>query len=1289
MRKADFHNIVESVLTIGLAHLSAAATKFLSGLAGKSIANVIKRCKEQRENAAKAEAASLIREVELAKSVQKTIEERVTSSFHYLRLQSEDMEHLLSLETDPFVKEELTELILTSRLSSANVVTIWLKQQPGLQTKAEQLSRLAQILVDSIDKAFAGSEEGFRLLSMLSNRATAAEFSKVGGQLEALAASTEQNVGVLQETFKVVSEIRRNQFLSPSRTAVDDRAQNAITTQNDRRFERAKEQLLHGSVLLAESAFRELIQDLESEPETTNLMLLFRSCSNLASCLWERRQFPAASEMYQKAISLLPADWRSKRHLALIRWAEGQKEAALELFTGLMEERPNEDEHVCNAASILASLGKPSAAMSLLNGTPFERANYYSTLALVHNELHDYGQAEAAARSAVKLEPGCVPSRIALVSSIALPIIRARTEKRTLHVFPTPDERVRLSEAAAIGEAVAMQLREQSRSNALYDTLVNLPPVYLMLGAVEKAAIIGKELITFAPEDYGVLTNLWCAQMRLKNFREASRIGAKLYEVFPRPETWERKVDPLILLGESSKVVQMWETDSERDKTLGTSPELLCTVAEALAKNHDSAKGLSIIEKGILAHGKSAIFLAALGAIHENLGDLTKAAAAYEEAEQCVNTENRAQILADCGFFYYRHNDWVAAAEKFATLGAATIHNPLFQPYVIAIFNSKRYKECLTLCERALSENPDGPDHIFLLAARCHFISADLPRSKDLLDTLVSRGGPEEFEHRKMLAHVYWKLDEPEKGFDVAKKALPLSNGEPECLILLSAFATRLKRHQEACEYACSAVNASPNNLRARMALIRSVFASPSETQFSPNVQNAHFESLAYLEKSGTGVLQTIPIDSDLTALRQMVRERHQRVKHMQDVFRTEFLPIGVLAKQFGRSEFEVWAGLLEPGHPPVKMQSGEASDQQRQEQAAAFADSVVIDLFGLFSLKLLDLLHLLPLLFKKIVVHSSSLEVVVEALRDLDEHPSQGSLAYSEGGLRFAERSQAETKRLTEFLRTIREFIKSPPINLVGLLPESVEQKGPKELIAAFGAPSVLPVILAFETGSSLFSDDSAVRSIAQAEYGIRGFSTQAVLRLSARKSFLSEHTYEKAIMSLLKHNYWFVSEGEGTLRAAYEESQGKLTDFGRKLLQRVSDPRINARSCLPSLARFAIFLWHSPASGSGDLKAVWLNTLWEGIIRAHDNYSLLFELITLLAGYCLNLPGTYFGLCHWAEVNVPFISQRRAVFRAMATSKAVVARRILRQNFEQWPALNGQWADHMHLRSALTCLK
>lgn len=1249
---------------------------FLLGLAQKCIVAAVKKWKENADKAAKEEFERVCNDYELGKRIQSRVEQRFTTSLRRLRLSDAQIAQLLALGTNDLLKDELAAQFLAARISQETIVELFLKQDPGLEPARAELLLLASDWLEAIDIAVAEDPQLASIVVMRSQRELRAELESMGGaiaraEVRELAAQKKEdrwreNVGAKLDQIIMGFGLRGT---SDGGATIPD----SLKNQYQRRFDRARKQLLESSVVGAEREFLGLIEDLEELGESGDSELLMRSYINLGSSQWEQGRRAEAAKWFNKAYELKPTDWRAKRSRA-ITLMDSDPNAAVELFRAVRTERPDEAEHVCNEATQLKNSGRLGEAIELLESHRFEDDSFYSILALCYLNAERHADAERAAREAIKLDPNAETAQSALAYAIGLPIIQRHMRKESPRVTLLEDEYDRLLEAISLAEKSAITLRKQERYYPLGEILANSVAFYAAVGNCERAIETANEALKINPNDLMTLTNLWCAQMREERYGDAVVTAGRIETLGATVEGWEKKAEALLAAERGDEVLDNWH-EKKSDPRFSGSVDVVSLVVRAYSKRHKTQDGIKLLDAALVQHPSDARLLSERGLLMADLGDFEAAQINFATAEKNAVTANRGQFLIDYGMYLYRRGAWKAAAERLKEVGAESIHNPLFTPYLISLFNQGDYRQSMALAESAIAGAKNYREDYYAIAARCHHLCDNLPRAKELLDALVTRGASREVEHRKLLAWICWRLDEVPEAYDVLVKGLKLSARDVDSLLLLSAVCLALRKPEEAFLYATKAVELAPLDVRAHSALVNVAFSCPPDFKPEQKHLDAHFKSLTFLQQHESKIVRAVPVEPDLRSILALLKARSQHASKLENIFQNQKLPMGFFAEQLGVSVIGLWEALIAHRKLRIRMAFGNNEEQQNEFNAASTTDSIAVDLFALLTLQHLNLLWLLPKIFRKIYAHSSLLDAVIGDIREIKQHPKRGSLRYEDGKIVRFEHSPEQSATQLARLYAVRDFLKSPAVTLTGLLPDTLNVDHRALLSDGCGMVSIAPVFVAVEKSVACYSDDAVLRAVARLDCKVPGFCTQAILRVARTQGYISPTIYQDAVLTLLTSNYFFVSEDGGTLRRGYERAGGRIDPLCKAIINRVNDSNCNAQSCIPLLAEFVAQTWRDRGADGAQPREEWIAEVWRAIIKAKESESLLFEFIGKLAVACSTHPATFAGIINFGLMHVVGLRHKRAEIYVMAQQAIKTMSGLSLQFFPFWPELSRRW--------------
>jgi len=1274
----------------GIENHVASLSRFLLGLGQKCIVAAIKKWKENKDKSAANAEKRVIDELEYAKSITTKVQQRITVSIRGLHLTAEQIRRILDLETNSLLKDEFAAEFLKPDFSTERIVEFFVRQDPGLSTMKDELRKLASAWIDEIDKAIASDAILAGAISLKSQRAVHAELKAVEEHLVKAAIRDQQKENAddqrFNDLFAEVRGLRSSLSILVSKEG-DDKTPESLNSLHQQRFDRAKERLKFGNVAVAEEGFRSLIEELQALKSDGESELLLRCHLNVATCLWEQDKKKDAAEWFEKSFALTPNDWRARRGKAFALIFRDEIEPALQILRAIRIERPDEYEHVCNEAWILKNTGRAPAAIELMEARVFEDEYYYAILSFAYSRADRNADAERAAREAVRIAPKSDMALMALSFALGFPIVQRRMRRETLNFVPTDEERKQVLEAISYGEQAATSLRTNSRINSLIDVLSNLTAFYPAVGNCGKAIVIAEEALRYAPNDINILRNLWCSQMRIQQFNKAIETATKLETLDDPFDWWKRKAESLILAGKSQEVLDAWDA-KKSDARYHGNVDLICIVARALSKRHRTQDGIILLSDALNRFPSNTCLLTERALLLESLDRPEDAKSDFETAENSSSAEYRAQMLLDFGNFLFRRHEWMPAAERMKLLGAESVHNPLFTNYLICIFNQGEFRQSLALAEDAIRQETDFVEDHHTIAARCYHICDNLARAKEQLDLLVAKGTTRELEHRKLLAWVYWRMDDLAQAYDVLLKCLKLKADDVDSLLLMSAVCSVLRRHEEAIENACLAIELDPQSVRAHTALVKAALSCPPNAKLKEKHLDAYFRSLAFLQDSKVGVLRAIPFEPDLHTFLGMVKDRAIEIKQFEEHFLNKPLPIGIFANRIGRSLFGAWVALMQHGKLKVRVAFGTTEEQQNEIACAMQSECVSIDLIALFTLNHLQLLPLLSRMFKRVFVHSSLLDSVVTDLRDLQQHPKTGGVSYINGKYVRFERTAEQNQITLNWLTEIRDFLKGPSVEITGLLPETLKTGNTKLITEVCGLACVAPMLVTREKSATLFSDDACLRSLGRAEAQVSSFCIQAFLRVATFKNLLTATEYQNAVIKLIKSNYAFISEDSGVLRRCYEIEKGRISQLALILINRVNSAQYNARSCLGLLSEFAVFLWRNKEPAGANTREEWLKEIWLAFSKSAHADALLFEFVAFLGVYCSTQPAVFFGILNNSMLEIPFINRlRRDLFQDMTVTANTMCRLSL-ESYPFWPKLAQEWLEHQKLNSRLANL-
>lgn len=323
--------------------------------------------------------------------------------------------------------------------------------------------------------------------------------------------------------------------------------------------------------------------------------------------------------------------------------------------------------------------------------------------------------------------------------------------------------------------------------------------------------------------------------------------------------------------------------------------------------------------------------------------------------------------------------------------------------------------------------------------------------------------------------------------------------------------------------------------------------------------------------------IEKVEVGKDLKEIRNLVdqAERHQAAAI--GFYRSRKLTMGALSKIVGKNLFEAWGGLISDPDLWIHCDSGLPRDQYQEQQLAATEQKITIDLLGVFTLTGLDRLDLLSKMFKNVYVSQSIKDEIADIERHLQTFAAKGyTTIFKRDGKYYREEITPETlEKNLIFIGKIQQFVKDN-CEITGVHPTFSTQR--RILTEIIGHSSADSIFVSKDRKTSLYSDDLFLRNLGQNDYGIRGFSSQSLLRAAFERDLLSRDEFHSAIEKLLLSDYKYVGiSGEFLLYIAEKGSFDPSDKKMYRVLRNIELPETTSSSGLIVLGDFIKGIWIS----------------------------------------------------------------------------------------------------------------
>src|SRR5260221_5955921 len=338
---------------------------------------------------------------------------------------------------------------------------------------------------------------------------------------------------------------------------------------NQKRFDRARQELVKGSIVSAEKSYRELVTDLESQGPVADSVLIFRSYTNLGSSLWQQFRRDEAVIWFGKAYRTRPHDPKAQMNLAISHVHRKEFQAALAILRELEVFDSNSFEVLYLTSYAYIEQGDVTKAVAILEDRPLPTTDYFVALAEAYLRLGTFPKAIHSARSALTRDKDSTGALIALANGLGFPFVQRRMSREPTAFSPTPEEHQQVLEAIKACEAAAVRLKAEDRFLQLGELLTNLSAFYELVGDDLRAAETAQEAAKYTPENTTTLHNLWASQMRFGKYVEAYHTAAQLKQGGEKLTGKLHQLESLLIDSKYERVLK------ESEEEVDLMPELL------------------------------------------------------------------------------------------------------------------------------------------------------------------------------------------------------------------------------------------------------------------------------------------------------------------------------------------------------------------------------------------------------------------------------------------------------------------------------------------------------------------------------------------------------------------------------------------------------------------------------------------------------------------------------------------------------------------------------------------
>lgn len=864
-----------------------------------------------------------------------------------------------------------------------------------------------------------------------------------------------------------------------------------------RRIDEAKKLLDNHRYISAKKEYEIIKRDIEAETDKVDPHLYFRTYNNLGVAEQAIGNTASAITFFEKAYEAEPTLPMAICTLATAKQLQDCPEEGLKVIEELLAREPNNERAILTKANLMLSLARYSEASSFLRSKG-KNAHVFLFEAIGKEEQGDYAGAIRAYEQYITFTPKDAQGYLRGATAI----LNGTREEIAANELPThkiPDE-VRLKFLKAIEwlKTAITLLHEDENIFEISLAYTNLSACYVALDMSQEALDAITNAVRTDHHSPIPFLNKGVAELRLGKFKDAEASLKKYKDMGGDDPRLMRHLGYAALRTNNLIMAEeVLEAILEKDSHLDLDVAELCL--ELYSRQLEAERLQTLIERleRDFPNNSHALKIRA-----ENLQRLGSPDAGALFQRALDNAENATErFFAEIAYadYLYEKKEYIHAAEYYEKYIGLARPDPVTRRYAQCLYDSGQYGALLKWIEKVSSKiRKDGL--IMQVEAYANWYLGNLEKAANLFKELYAKNptGTKYVVFYGMCQFRLGKEKEAKAAYDSVKNLV----SDAENLAILAGGYEFIGDRKLAIELTFKALENEQNNPQAHLAYIFTFLRREQadgedfEEKYIKAFQKsiAEFNSRFPEEKA----LQGFEVkDGDLSHILNTLDQIASYTENATALYRDSQAPLAIIPKMTGKRPFDVWAAFTQMDAIGIKIAFG-SPEEIRNENITLqnFKDrNIVVDIYPLFILGHLERLELLTKFFKKIYVHQSVLDELIENIDDRRTSLRKGLTILGKVGdtPQITEIPPEEIQKTLDLLERIRNFItNNPQVEVCGL---SAEQKTPmeKDLIDAMHRTTKDSIDLATELKVPLYSDDRTLRALLRFGKKAESFSTQA----------------------------------------------------------------------------------------------------------------------------------------------------------------------------------------------------
>lgn len=296
----------------------------------------------------------------------------------------------------------------------------------------------------------------------------------------------------------------------------------------------------------------------------------------------------------------------------------------------------------------------------------------------------------------------------------------------------------------------------------------------------------------------------------------------------------------------------------------------------------------------------------------------------------------------------------------------------------------------------------------------------------------------------------------------------------------------------------------------------------------------------------------------------QIILQAKEGTRVALDLYRERRLPVGTLATGQRRSLRRTYLQLLYDLDLPIYVEEPSA-ERLEESLAEARKHTGVLTATGLATLQELNLLHLLPRLYHRLIAPQSLVDELHEEIAGWEEARAHRGYHTADVGdeqkFSFHQVTPDAIGQVKEDVTALRDFV----LAAAEVMPRPLDatpgsRDDARELL---GASSYDAYMLAGDE-ISFHVDDWGLRNLARSERNVAGFSTYALLRVAHERGLLSEEDLRRHVVHLIELGHTFLPIDVALLYHAIAERGFQMEGPVLRLLDVLGNPAVTMDSAV-----------------------------------------------------------------------------------------------------------------------------